>query len=476
MGGFGGGPSTPLLGGNELKQHIPPWKLAALTISFLGVQFGWAIQIAFTTPIFLELGLSSFWVSFVWLAGPISGLVVQPIVGVLSDRNTSKWGRRRPFIFFGTLFIIIGMLSISNASSIGVALGDKDGHNPAAIVIAIIGFWILDLANNTVQGPCRAMLVDCAHADQQNLGGSFFSFMLGLGNLAGYLTGSQNLISAFPFFGTNVRALFTIGMCTLFICISITLVTIQEIPVTKEQVEAAGKVENPFVEIFKGVVGMPKAMRRVCLVQFFTWVAWFTYLLYMTAWVGTSIFHGDPNSDDERVKHLFDEGVRRAALGMAVNAVVTMIVSLILPKAADVIGIRPLYCFGQCVLALCLIMTVFVKTEVGAIILISACGIPWAVVMVFPFTLVSMAVNVSEAGKYMGSLNIFVVLPQICVSVGIGWIIRFFDGNYAAALGTGGLSAVISAFLVWTLITKRPEPVLQEVAINFDQPTYGRLE
>jgi solute carrier family 45 protein 1/2/4 len=148
--------------------------------------------------------------------------------------------------------------------------------------VQIVGFWILDLANNTVQGPCRALLVDVAHSDQQNLGGSFFSFMLGrhslinsyykgLGNLAGYLTGSQNLISVFPFFGTNVRALFTIGMCTLFICISITLLTVKETPVTKEEVEAAGKVENPFVEIFKGVVYMPTAMRRVCLVQFFTW-------------------------------------------------------------------------------------------------------------------------------------------------------------------------------------------------------------
>jgi len=285
-----------------------------------------------------------------------------------------------------------------------------------------------------------------------------FSFMLGLGNLAGYLTGSQNLVNTFPFFLTNIRALFTIGMFTLIICISICVILTKETPLTKEEVIAAGKVRNPFVEIFWGIAKMPNAMKRVCLVQFFTWVAWFTYILYITAWVGTDIFHGDPSSKDEALVALFNEGVRRAALGLAINAVVTVAVSLILPPLAARVGIKPCYCAGQLILAACLILTLFVKTEAGALTIIAFCGIPWAVVMVFPFTLVAMAVDESQAGTYMGVLNIFVVLPQLCVSLGIGQVVKLFNGNLAAPLAVGGVSSLIAAGLVWILVTKKEQP------------------
>jgi len=184
-------------------------------------------------------------------------------------------------------------------------------------------------------------------------------------------------------------------------------------------------------------------------------VAWFTYILYITAWVGTDIFHGDPSSSDPVLVAKFEEGVRRASLGMALNAVVTVIASLVLPKLADKIGIRPCYCAGQLVLAGCLISTIFVTTEFEALAVIAVCGIPWAVVMVFPFTLVSMAVDESQAGTYMGVLNIFVVLPQLCVSVGIGQVVRLFHGNLAAPLFVGGVSSIIAAGFVWILITKR---------------------
>jgi len=464
---LGGNISTQPLLGSEERPRLSILQIMALTISFLGVQFGWAIQAAFTTPIFLELGLSSFYVSFVWLAGPISGLLVQPIVGVISDRSTSKWGRRRPFIFFGTVFIVVGMLFISNASDVGKKLGDTPNHNPIAITIAIIGFWILDLANNTVQGPCRALLVDVAPADQQTMGGSFFSGMLGLGNLAGYLTGSQDLISVFPFFKTNVRALFSIGMITLLICITITLIFTNEKPLKKEDIEMQ-EHRNPFVEIFWGIINMPKGMRRICLVQFFTWLAWFTYLLYMTSWVGISIFGGNPNSQDSNLVNLFDEGVRKASLGLAANAVITVIASLILPNLAKILGIKPLYFVGQLILAFCLLLTLWVKSQEGALILIAACGIPWAVVMIFPFTIVSLSVDERDAGKYMGVLNIFVVLPQICISIGIGWVIILFKGNLASALSFGGICSIFAAAFVWTLIIKKQESPYKRLSVSED--------
>lgn len=454
--------NQPLLGHREMEP-LPIWKLITLTICFLGVQFGWACQIAFTSPLFLELGVPKLWVSFVWLAGPISGLLVQPTVGVLSDRCTHAWGKRRPFIFFGSLSIVAGMLLISNASSLGSLMGDSSDSNPIAIVLAIIGFWILDLSNNTVQGPCRALLVDVAPPSQHNLGGSFFSFMLGCGNLIGYLTGSLKLSKYLPFFETDIRALFTIGMVVLLSCILTTVLLTKEVPLRKEDLPE-GPQENPFVKIFRGLLKMPKAMIRVCAVQFFTWVGWFAFFLFMTTWVGENVYGGDPDADDDsHAKHLFDDGVRAGSLALSFYAAVTMVFSLVLPYLIKYLGVRLVYSAGQIVFAVCLMLPLWVDSKVGAMLLIAACGIPWSVVMVLPFTLVAMAVDEKESGMYMGVLNIFVVIPQIVVAVGVGGLVDLFGGNVAVALFAGGCSSVVSAVLCWGLIVSE-KPVF--AAIN----------
>jgi len=448
------------------RTKLSIFRLIALTLCFLGVQFGWAVQIAYTSPLFLELGLPKYAVSFVWLAGPVSGLLVQPTVGVLSDRNTCKWGRRRPFILVGSISIVLGMLLISNATALGDAImGERidkvNTHNTHhsnvfGIILAICGFWLLDLSNNTVQGPCRALLVDVAAPSQQNLGGSLFSFMLGLGNLAGYYTGSLKLTEIMPFFGTDLRALFTVAMVVLLICVTITITITKEtprLPSPQDYAEEPIEKENPFVSIIKGVMTMPKPMRRVCLVQFFSWIAWFTFILYITTWVGENVYRGNPDAPEEsEERKLFDDGVRAGAFGLTLNAAVTMISSVILPKVIDKVGIKPVYFISQIILSVCLTLPLWVNDRIGAIILICICGIPWSIVMVLPFTLVAMSVPEQKSGLYMGVLNIFVVVPQLLVSLTIGFLIRMFDGNLASALAAGGVAAFISALLVFTLI------------------------
>lgn len=126
-----------------------------------GIQFGWALQLSLLTPYVQELGIPHAWASVIWLCGPLSGLFVQPLVGHSSDRCSSKYGRRRPFIVIGAVAIAISVLIIGHAADIGWAFGDTEGRvKPRAIVAFVLGFWILDLANNMTQGPCRALLAD----------------------------------------------------------------------------------------------------------------------------------------------------------------------------------------------------------------------------------------------------------------------------------------------------------------------------
>lgn len=146
------------------KNRVPLYALAKVASVAAGVQFGWALQLSLLTPYVQELGIPHQWASLIWLCGPISGMIVQPIVGHYSDQSESKWGRRRPFIFTGASLVVVAVLTIAFSADIGRLFGDTQANKTWAIVVFVIGFWLLDLANNTLQGPCRALLADLTGA------------------------------------------------------------------------------------------------------------------------------------------------------------------------------------------------------------------------------------------------------------------------------------------------------------------------
>jgi len=289
--------------------------------------------------------------------------------------------------------------------------------------------------------------------------GELFSFMLGLGNLLGYFTGYLNLLKYMPFFGTQYRALFTISMAVLAICLTITLLTIKETPpITNE------RIGNPFETIYYGIKHMPPVVSRVCVVQFFSWIAWFTFILFITDWVGEDVFGGNPFAPEGSASRAaYDNGVRHGALALSLNAVVTIIMSVVLSKIVESIGYRPVYFVSQMILAACLIATNWIKNVYAAQVIILVCGIPWAVTMILPFTIVGQGVLPSQGGLYMGALNIFVVLPQIMVSVFVPFIISIFDHKVVSALVAGGISSIIAAFCALRLIT--PPGQYEEVIV-----------
>jgi solute carrier family 45 protein 1/2/4 len=147
-------------GRRKVKDRVPLKALAQVASVAAGVQFGWALQLSLLTPYVQELGIPHQFASLIWLCGPISGMFVQPIIGHYSDVCTSSYGRRRPFIVGGAFLVVIAVLVIGFSADIGYLLGDTLSSKPRAIVVFVVGFWLLDLANNTLQGPCRALLAD----------------------------------------------------------------------------------------------------------------------------------------------------------------------------------------------------------------------------------------------------------------------------------------------------------------------------
>lgn len=213
-----------------------------------GVQFGWALQLSLLTPYIQTLGIGHAFSSFIWLCGPITGLVVQPCVGIWSDKCTSKFGRRRPFILAGSLMISFAVILIGYSADIGYILGDTKEHcrtfkgtRTRAAVIFILGFWMLDLANNTVQGPARALLADLAGPDQRNVSNAVFCSWMAVGNILGYSSGASGKWNKwFPFLTNracceacgNLKAAFLVAVVFLTLCTLVTLYFADEVPLT----------------------------------------------------------------------------------------------------------------------------------------------------------------------------------------------------------------------------------------------------
>lgn len=223
------------------RDRVPLRKLAQVACVASGVQFGWALQLSLLTPYVQELGIPHAWASWIWLCGPISGMIVQPLVGHYSDNCTSPYGRRRPFIVGGALLVSVGVIIIGFSADIGTLLGDGSGFKPRAIGVFILGFWILDLANNTLQGPCRALLADFTGKDAKRTrrANAFFSAFMAVGNILGFATGSYDgWYKVLPFTLTvgcneacaNLKSAFLLGVVLLMVTTFFSVTAAKEKP------------------------------------------------------------------------------------------------------------------------------------------------------------------------------------------------------------------------------------------------------
>nr|ACU87542.1 sucrose transporter 4 [Lolium perenne] len=238
--------------GGQQTGDTPKYRVVLACMVAAGVQFGWALQLSLLTPYIQTLGIDHAMASFIWLCGPITGFIVQPCVGVWSDKCRSKYGRRRPFILAGCILICAAVTLIGFSADLGYMLGDTTEHCSTykglryrAAIIFILGFWMLDLANNTVQGPARALLADLSGPGQSNSANAIFCSWMAVGNVIGFSAGaSGNWHKWFPFLMTracceacgNLKAAFLIAVVFLVFCMSVTLYFAEEIPLEPKDV------------------------------------------------------------------------------------------------------------------------------------------------------------------------------------------------------------------------------------------------
>ncbi|KAI4352843.1 hypothetical protein L6164_007057 [Bauhinia variegata] len=484
----------------------PLRKIIAVASIAAGVQFGWALQLSLLTPYVQLLGIPHKWASFIWLCGPISGMIVQPIVGYHSDRCKSRFGRRRPFIAGGAAFVALAVFLIGYAADLGHMFGDslEKKARPRAIAIFVVGFWILDVANNMLQGPCRAFLADlsCGDHSKMRTSNSFFSFFMAVGNVLGYAAGSyRGLHNVFPFSKTkacdiycaNLKSCFFISIALLAALSTMALTYVKENTDSSKPGNAGADdadEKSGGIPCFGQLFGAFRELRRpmwiLLLVTCLNWIAWFPFLLYDTDWMGKEVFGGEVGQTT------YEKGVHAGALGLMLNSVVLGVVSLgVEVLARGVGGVKRLWGIVNFVLAVCLGMTILITKlaehsrsyttvdgyteavppsagiKAGALAVFAVLGIPLAITFSIPFALASIFSSTSGAGQglSLGVLNLAIVVPQMFVSVASGPWDALFGGGNLPAFVVGAVSALASGILSVTLLPSPPPDMAKAAPI-----------
>ncbi|XP_076902260.1 sucrose transport protein SUC4-like [Bidens hawaiensis] len=450
-----------------------------------GIQFGWALQLSLLTPYVQELGIPHVWSSIIWLCGPLSGFFVQPLAGHMSDRSTSKYGRRRPFIVIGCASIILSVLLIGFAADIGGFLGDGE-KKTRAIVVFVIGFWFLDMANNATQGPCRALLADLTGKDHRRtrVANAYYSLFMAVGNILGYATGAYSAwYKVLPFTlnascdinCANLKSAFLIDVIFIIFTTYISVTAIHEQPITSIHdainQESSHPQEAFFWEMFGTFKYLPRPVWLILFATSLTWIGWFPFTLFDTDWMGREIYGGDPNGDQK-----YSDGVRMGAFGLLLNSVILGITSLFMENLCRRFGSGFIWGISNfimfiCFLAMLLLSFVASNTDYGsdgvpngiviaALVIFAILGMPLAVTYSVPYALVASRIESLGLGQglSMGVLNVSIVLPQIVVSLGSGpWDELFGSGNSPSFAIAAAASFASGLVTILAIPRSRPE-------------------
>jgi len=452
----------------ESEMSVVSWKrLFLIALGLCGVQFCWAIQVGNTTRSLLELGLDPELVSMAWLAGPIAGIIVQPLVGTLSDRYETRMGKRTPFILAGSFFSAVALLLFGNAEQLGKWLGDvsndvsvnsnrmeKMNVSHYGLFIAVVAFWLLDFSLNAVQGPLRALMADVAPSEQQEQGNAFFALFTGVGNLLGNVLGSIPLSEYVNFISSDICGLYSVGAVIIIVtsCIcgyfanerdmlslknyhtSHYYLTFESSQLMEESSPFGEETRNQGQEDIGERFGMRQIMQilrdapfpfwKLFLIQCFTWFAWFTEFVFITSWMGSEVLQGNPNAPEGSKSRLsFDYGVRMGNVGLSLQSVVAIAYSLVLPRLVKVAGIKFCYILAHFLLGFCLCWTPILTKlhSVGwSIVAIALLGIPWASTITIPWAILSRSLRAhvpERMGMYSTLFNASQCFPEILVSI-----------------------------------------------------------
>lgn len=412
-----------------------------MCLGFFGIQFGWALQMGNMSAIYSRLGAREDQIPLLWLAAPVTGLLVQPLVGYFSDRTWCRLGRRRPYFLGGAIFSVIALILMPQAS---------------AVWMAVIALWVLDTSVNVSMEPFRAFVGDILPEEQRKTGYAMQSVMIGAGAvIASFLpqiltslgVSTEAPLGHIP---ATVRYSFYIGAAVLLAAILATIKTTPEYP--PADMEAFKQLQKQTVsfkktlhEMYSAMMTMPSTMRRLAVVQFFTWAAFMVMWVYFTPGIASGVFHAVPGTPEYETAANWGSSCFGIYNGVAFVFAFALL-WLTTKFSAKMIHIVCLVIGGLGLGSLGLTLVGVEFSKMGLIIPMVCIGIAWSSILSMPYAMLSNALPAEKMGFYMGVFNFFIVIPQICVNLFFGPIMKHcLGGSAIAAVGVGGLSLLVAA-------------------------------
>ena len=431
------------------KPRLSISQIINMSVGFFGIQFGWDLQRANMGPIYDVLGAKPDEIPLLFLAAPLTGLLVQPIIGYMSDRTWHpKWGRRRPYFFIGAVLSSIALLFMPHSPELWMAAGL---------------LWVLDTFGNVAMEPFRAFVADKLPDRQLNRGFIMQSLMIGLGgSIASALpwimrnwfdlknTANEGVIA------DNVKFSFYIGAFFFLSAVLYTVFTTKEYPPSdpgyKNKVKGSnGGFGSGVKEIFSTIGNMPPRMRIIALVQFFTWPGLFLMWFYYSVAVAYNVFGARSDTDPA-----FGDGRDFAGLTLAYYNVVTFAFAFVLPFIADKLGRKTTHSLCLLAGAAGLISVAFVTDKNMLYVCMTGVGIAWASILSMPYAMLSGVLPPTKIGIYMGIFNFFIVLPEIIASLGFKWVMNnLLNNDRLLAVQVGGFLMILAALICFLFIKEK---------------------
>ena len=424
----------------ENKPRLTFWQIWNMSFGFLGIQIGFGLQQANMSPIYKYLGAEESKLPYLWLAAPVTGLLIQPIIGAMSDRTWNRLGRRRPYFLVGAISASVCLFLMPFST---------------AVWMAALLLWLLDFSINTSMEPFRAFVGDKLPEEQRTTGFVTQSFFIGIGqtlaNAAPFILASLGVVGVMSS-GIPHATLyaFIIGAVCFFLAVLWTVVTTKEYPpdnveeFRRKQAEGnlIGGVFKEIVEAFKD---MPTTMKQLAVVQFFTWFA----LMCMWQFYGLTVARHVFLAPDER-SPLFAAGTEWGGLSFSVYNVVCFLFAFLIPPLANATSRKAVYAICLALGGLGLISTMFATDKYFLWLGMAGVGIAWAAILSMPYVILAGAIRPERMGVYMGVFNLFIVIPQIVMSLIVPQIYEnVLGGDPLNVVLLGGASLLVAALCVF---------------------------
>lgn len=402
-------------------------------LGFFGLQFAWQMRIILSGPVTEGLGASPFIYGLIWLAGPFTGMVVQPLIGALSDKTVSPLGRRRPYLLGGALLASIALWIFPNSADVANWLQNLTGIQlPAltALFIAAIMIWIIDACVNVAQGPYRALIPDVVPQEQHSLANSYISLAIGLGSViaagtAPFLKWAFNYQMSIPAQFIMAALAFTLGM--IWTCI--TIKEGKNTTAKEENTKVEKKEQLSFWQSLKDFFALSPEVSKICTMQFFTWIGTMCMMIFFTQYSVHTIY-GVPDlssASTEITKNYAAatlSGTNFSSICFAIFNLICFLVAIPIGILSAKFGNKKVHIISIITMIFAYLCMAFCHNLKLVAVMMGVAGIGWASICALPFAMLSQYIKKGTEGSVMGIFNIFIAGPQVFVCTLVAWFIN----------------------------------------------------